>query len=97
MKKKMETNSNLPPKITKEAFTELINTYQTHSERLDKLLHTIDPYIIGYLDFLFVNSIRAFFTTEGEDWIFWWLYEKRSGNRRIEEWKCMMKTAKRFL
>ena len=84
----METNST-PSKVTKEEFFELLKMHAAQSERLDKLSNAGFPIwetdVIEYGNLMFDKVIKAFFTQEGEDWIFWWLYEK-NGNPEIKAW-----------
>lgn len=84
----METNST-HSKITKEEFFELIKMHDDQSKRLDKLSEAGLPVwemdIIEYGNLLFDKVINSYFTQEGEEWIFWWLYEK-SGNPEIKVW-----------
>ena len=84
----METNST-HSKITKEEFFELIKMHDDQSKRLDKLSEAGLPVwemdIIEYGNLLFDKVINSYFTQEGEEWIFWWLYEK-NGNSEIKAW-----------
>lgn len=85
----METNSTPSTKITKEEFLELLKMREAQSERLDKLSDTGFPIwdtdVIEYGNLMFDKVVEAYFTQEGEDWIFWWLYEK-NGNPEIKAW-----------
>lgn len=85
----METNSTPSAKFTKEEFFELLKMHADQSERLDKLsnagLPVWDMDIVEYGNLMFDKVIRAHFTQEGEDWIFWWLYEK-DGNPEMKAW-----------
>lgn len=85
----METNSTLSAKITKEEFLELLKMREAQSERLDKLSDAGFPIwdtdVIEYGNLMFDKVVEAYFTQEGEDWIFWWLYEK-NGNPEIKAW-----------
>lgn len=85
----METNLTFSAKITREEFLELLKMHSDQSERLDKLsdsgLPVWDMDIIEYGNIMFNKVIKAFFTQEGEDWIFWWLYEK-NGNPEMKAW-----------
>lgn len=85
----METNSTPSVKFTKEEFFELLKMHAAQSERLDKLsdagLPVWDMDIVEYGNLMFDRVIRAHFTQEGEDWIFWWLYEK-DGNPEMKAW-----------
>lgn len=85
----METNLTRSAKITKEEFIELLQMHDAQSERLDKLaeagLQIWDSDVIEYGNLLFDKIIKSFFTQEGEDWIFWWLFEK-NGNPEIKAW-----------
>lgn len=85
----METNSTPSTKITKEEFLELLKMREAQSERLDKLSDAGFPIwdtdVIEYGNFMFDKVIEVYFTQEGEDWIFWWLYEK-NGNPEMKVW-----------
>ena len=85
----METNSNPSAKINKEEFLKLLKMHADQLERLNKLsdagLPVWDMDIVEYGNLMFDKVIEAFFTKEGEDWIFWWLYEK-DGNPEIKAW-----------
>lgn len=85
----METNSTLSAKITKEEFLELLKMREAQSERLDKLSDAGFPIwdtdVIEYGNLMFDKVIKVYFTQEGEDWIFWWLYEK-NGNPEMKAW-----------
>lgn len=85
----METNSTPSAKFTKEEFFELLKMHAAQSERLDKLsdagLPVWDTDIVEYGNLMFEKVIKALFTQEGEDWIFWWLYEK-DGNPEMKAW-----------
>lgn len=84
----MEKNST-HSKITKEEFFELIKMHDDQSKRLDKLSEAGLPVwemdIIEYGSLLFDKVINSYFTQEGEEWIFWWLYEK-DGDPEIKAW-----------
>lgn len=76
----METNlTHSVEPISKEEFIQLIREHDEQQERLDKLteagLPLWDSKIIEYGNLMFENLIEAKFTSEGADWIFWWLYE----------------------
>lgn len=85
----METNSTPSTKITKEEFLELLKMREAQSERLDKLSDAGFPIwdtdVIEYGNLMFDKVIEVYFTQEGEDWIFWWLYEK-NGNPEMKAW-----------
>lgn len=85
----METNSTPSTKITKEEFLELLKMREAQSERLDKLSDAGFPIwdtdVIEYGNLMFDKVIKVYFTQEGEDWIFWWLYEK-NGNPEMKAW-----------
>lgn len=85
----METNLNPSAKITKEKFLALLAMHDAQSERLDKLSEAGFPVwetdVIEYGNLMFNEVIEAYFTEEGKDWIFWWLYEKY-GNPDIKVW-----------
>ena len=85
----METNSTPFTKITKEEFLELLKMREAQSERLDKLSDAGFPIwdtdVIEYGNLMFDKVIKVYFTQEGEDWIFWWLYEK-NGNPEMKAW-----------
>lgn len=85
----METNSTPSTKITKEEFLELLKMREAQSERLNKLSDAGFPIwdtdVIEYGNFMFDKVIEVYFTQEGEDWIFWWLYEK-NGNPEMKAW-----------
>ena len=63
--------------------------HDDQGKRLDKLsdagLPVWEMDIIEYGNLLFDKVINFYFTQEGEEWIFWWLYEK-NGNSEIKAW-----------
>lgn len=67
----------------------MLKMHAAQSERLDKLSDAGLPVwnmdIVEYGNLMFDKVIRAHFTEEGEDWIFWWLYEKDK-NPEIKAW-----------
>lgn len=86
----MEKNStHSDNKISKEEFFKILDEQKAQSERIDKLndagLSLWDSDIVEYGNIMFDTVIKAYFTEEGADWIFWWLYEK-AGNPEIKAW-----------
>ena len=86
----MEMNSTPSVnKISKEEFFKLLNEQKAQSGRIDKLndagLSIWDSDLIEYGNLMFERVIKVYFTEEGVDWIFWWLYEK-DGNPEIKMW-----------
>lgn len=73
--------------MNKELFIELINKIMNLNDYFDKLsdLH-IDLFespIRDYCDYSFDQILKAYFTNDGLDMIYWWLYEK-NGNPEIK-------------
>ena len=86
----METNStHSANKISKEEFFKLLNEQKAQSGRIDKLndagLSIWDSDLIEYGNLMFERVIKVYFTKEGVDWIFWWLYEK-AGDPEMKAW-----------
>lgn len=70
--------------IGKEDFVQIIQEHNNQHERIDKLcditgFNIWESDLIEYGNLMFDKVIEAYFTEEGVDWIFWWLYE-RDGN-----------------
>lgn len=67
--------------MTKEEFKNLIKEFREQDERVDILNQVFrDSYASDIIEFgfmMFDQVIKASFTTEGQDWINWYLYEKR--------------------
>ncbi len=86
---KMETNSIPSAKIIKEEFLELLKMHSSQLEKLDKLSNAGFPIwgfdIVEYGNLMFDKVIKAYFTEEGENWIFWWLFEK-DGDPEMKAW-----------
>lgn len=65
--------------ISKEELTDLLREHYEQQERLDKLgeagLRLWDSDLMEYGNMMFERLIKARFTKEGSEWIFWWLYE----------------------
>ena len=81
----METNSNtLNKQISKEEFFKIIEEHEVQQECLDKIskagLQIFDSDIIEYGNIMFDRVMKAYFTEDGIDWIYWWLYELKSFN-----------------
>ena len=83
----METN--LTPsanKISKEEFFKILDAQKAQNERVDKItdagISIWDSDLVEYGNLMFERVIDAYFTKDGVDWIFWWLYEK-AGNPEI--------------
>jgi hypothetical protein len=73
-------------KLNEAHFQKLIMERQQQTNSLDKLsdygLDLWDSKIIEYGNKLFDEILGLYFTDEGAEWIFWWLYEK-NGNSNI--------------
>lgn len=65
--------------IPKEKFIEIITDHKENSSCLDKLheacFDICGTKIVEYGNKMFESVIESYFTPEGVDWIFWWLYE----------------------
>lgn len=76
MEKNSTHSANL---ISKEELAELLKEHDEQQERLYKLneigLQLWDSDLIEYGNLMFDRLIKARFTEEGAEWIFWWLYE----------------------
>ena len=86
----METN--LTPsanKISKEEFFKILDAQKAQNERVDKItdagISIWDSDLVEYGNLMFERVIDAYFTKDGADWIFWWLYEK-AGNPEMKAW-----------
>lgn len=66
--------------ITKEKFIEIIKLHLVQDTTIDKLqelgIQTIESPLVEFGFLMFENLIEYTFSTEGKDWIFWWLYER---------------------
>lgn len=75
----MEKNLTHSAYISKGEFIELIKEHNAQQEKLDILskvgVQLWDSDLIEYGNIMFDRLIKARFTEEGSDWIFWWLYE----------------------
>lgn len=75
--------------MTKEEFINLLKEHDDQEARLDTLeemgLSIFDSPLIDYGSKMFDSLINAHFTSEGVDWISWWLYEK-DGDPYIKAW-----------
>ena len=82
---KMETKFAL----TKSEFIKLLEEHDDQENRIDTLssvgINIFDSPLIEYGNRMFERLIEAYFTEEGIDWIFWWLYEK-DGNPDMKAW-----------
>ena len=67
-----------------EQFKKVIDsviTYERYLERLSELgIDTLGSYYIEHSGIILDILIDTNFTTEGKDWIYWWLYEQHSSN-----------------
>lgn len=86
----METNlTHSANKISKEEFFKILDEQKAQSERIDKLndagLSLWDSDLVEYGNIMFERVIKAYFTEEGVDWMFWWLYEK-AGDPEMKAW-----------
>ena len=86
----METNStHSTNKLSKEEFFKILDEQKAQSERIDKLndagFSIWDSDFVEYGNLMFERVIKAYFTDEGVDWIFWWLYEK-DGDPEMKAW-----------
>lgn len=74
--------------ISKEELVRLLREHDEQQERLDKLdkagLRLWDSDLIEYGNMMFERLIRAQFTKEGYEWIFWWLYELPSLSKMMD-------------
>lgn len=69
--------------ITKEEFVDLIENYQNWNKQLDALsdafnnaLDICSASVFNYAETLFFELLRIYFNDDGEDWIYWWLFER---------------------
>lgn len=86
----METNStHSANRISKEEFFKILDEQKAQSERIYKLndagLPIWDSDLVEYGSIMFERVIKAYFTNEGTDWVFWWLYEK-AGDPEMKAW-----------
>ena len=75
--------------LTEKEFIELLEDHKTQQNRVDALkdagFDLYDSPIIEYGNFLFERVLSIYFSEEGRDWIYWWLYEK-NGNPEMKAW-----------
>lgn len=75
--------------IEKEEFIKLLMEHDDQEDRIDTLsslgLDVFDSPLIEYGNMMFERLIKAYFTEEGVEWIFWWLYEK-DGDPEMKAW-----------
>lgn len=75
--------------IEKEEFIKLLVEHDDQEDRIDTLsslgLDVFDSPLIEYGNMMFERLIKAYFTEEGVEWIFWWLYEK-DGDPEMRAW-----------
>ena len=66
--------------ITKDDFIKLLQEHDDQKNRLDTLssvgIDIFDTALVEYGARMFERLIESYFTEEGADWVFWWLYEK---------------------
>lgn len=83
---RMEKNSHI---LTKEEFIKLIEDHMNQQSRIDALqdvgIDVYDSPLIEYGNFLFERIFSIYFSEEGREWIYWWLYEK-NGNPEMKAW-----------
>lgn len=77
----METSSTPSNKISKEEFLKILEEYKAQEEQLDKLAElwaypVWDIPIVDYGNRMFDRVIKAYFTEEAIEWLYWWLYDK---------------------
>ena len=75
--------------IRKEEFIELLREQDAQEDRINALssmgLYIFDSPLIEYGNKMFARLIKAYFTEEGVEWIYWWLYEK-DGDPEMKAW-----------
>lgn len=75
--------------ITKDEFFEILREYDAQESVLSTLssvgINIFDSTIFEYGIRTFERLIKSYFTKEGADWIFWWLYEK-NGDPEMKTW-----------
>jgi len=75
--------------ISKEEFFTILDEHKAQSERIDKLeeagLCIWNSAVVEYGSYMFDRVIQAYFTKDGIDWIYWWIYEK-NGNPEMKAW-----------
>lgn len=75
--------------ITKDEFIKLLEEHDDQENRVDTLasigLDIFDSPLLEYGNMMFERLIKAYFTEEGADWVFWWLYEKH-GDPDMKAW-----------
>lgn len=75
--------------MTEEGFIKLLEDYKAQQSRIDALkdigFDIYDSPLIEYGNLLFDRVVSLYFSEEGKDWIFWWLYEK-DGNPGFKAW-----------
>lgn len=76
--------------ITKEQFLKSLEVARKRSEFIDKLydLHIDILECEDGFDDIFALFTKAVFTEEGEDWYYWYLYEKPSLRGEINAWEA---------
>lgn len=74
----MEKSSTV---LLKEEFIKIIQEYDTFKDRIDKIskagLQIWNSELVEYSYQTFDRLLKALFTEEGVDWVYWWLLEKR--------------------
>lgn len=82
---KMERKSAL----TKSEFIKLLEERDDQENRIDTLssigIDVFDSPLIEYGNLMFERLIETHFTSEGSDWIYWWLYDK-NGDPEMKAW-----------
>ena len=75
-----ELNMEKKSAITKDEFIKLLQEHNDQENRLDILssigIEIFSSDIIEYGARMFERLIESYFTEEGANWVFWWLYEK---------------------
>lgn len=75
--------------ITRTEFISLLQERNEQDNRLDILssagINIFGSALIDYGTRMFERLINSYFTEEGADWIFWWLYEKNR-NPEMKAW-----------
>lgn len=69
--------------ITEKHFIELINNYQNWNKQIDAFEDVLNNAaalrecsIFMYTELLFDQLLNAYFTEEGVDWVYWWLFDR---------------------
>lgn len=70
-------------------FVEVINSHLSQQHKIDEFSNIgCDIWewdVIEYGNIIFDKLLNTWFTEEGVDWIYWWLYE-RNGNPEMKAW-----------